>query len=53
VHELTKGGSSYDYGEQESLNSELRISSHDFLKILCVWYGINQVINFNMGFMLK
>jgi hypothetical protein len=27
--------------------------SYDFPKVLCVWYKNNQVINFNLGFMLK
>jgi hypothetical protein len=39
--------------EQESLNSELQITSYDFPKVLCVWYKNNQAINFNPGFMLK
>jgi hypothetical protein len=27
--------------------------SYDFPNILCFWYKNNQVINFNLGFMLK
>jgi hypothetical protein len=38
---------------QKSLNLELRITSYDFLKSLCVWYRNNYVINFNLGFMIK
>jgi hypothetical protein len=37
----------------ECLNSELQITSYEFLKTLCVWYKNNCVINFNMVFMLE
>jgi hypothetical protein len=37
----------------ERVNSELKRISYDFPKTVCVWYGNNQVINFNLAIMLK
>jgi hypothetical protein len=37
----------------ERVNSELKRISYDFPKTVGVWYGNNQVINFNLVVMLK
>jgi hypothetical protein len=37
----------------ERFNSELKWRSYEFQKVLCIWYKINEEINFNNIFMLK
>jgi hypothetical protein len=42
-----------DLMQLEWIDLELRITSYEFLKSLCVWYKHNRVINFNIVFMLE
>jgi hypothetical protein len=39
--------------EQESLNSELRLSIYEFWELFNAWYRLIQVNNFNLSFVAK